>query len=191
MTDDSGYKPPEGGRKTSKKPGAGTADVAARSREIALRLPTVGCVTWLCIHSPVHRQLFVQDLEWRVLPPVILGQYKLVVDSKVGGLPTAYVSWAFLSAEAERTYRETHRLRPDDWRSGDNLWLVDFVTPFGGAAALLEDLYYQVHKNRDIKLIYPVGDGEPGEVTLSQLIRDQRESDTPGGRLSSVTSSRH
>lgn len=191
MTDNSGHEPPQGGNNTSTEPDAGAAAFAAKSRELALRLPTVGYVTWLCSHSPIHRQLFLQDLEWRVFPPVILGQHKLVVDSKVGGLPTAYASWAFLSAEVERTYRETHRLRPNDWCCGDSLWLVDFVTPFGGAVALLEDLYYQVHKDQEIKLMYPVAGGEPREATLSQLIRDQRESDTPDAHRSSATSSQH
>lgn len=191
MADNSGHEPLEGGNNTSKEPDAGAAEVTARSRELALRLPTIGYVTWLFSHSPIHRQLFVQDLEWRVFPPVILGQHKLVVDSKVGGLPTAYASWAFLSAEVERTYRETHRLRSNDWRSGDSLWLVDFVTPFGGTEALLEELCYQVHKDREIKLMYPVGGGEPREVTLSHLIRERRESDTPDAHRGSVTSSRH
>lgn len=167
------------------------ADVVAKSRELALQLPVLGHIAWLCCHSQIHRNLFVQDLEWRVFPPVLLKQYKLVMDSKAGGLPTAYASWALLSEEAEGAYRSTHRLRPNDWRSGENLWLVDFVTPFGGAAVLLEELNYQVHKDREIKLMYPVGGGDPREVTLSQLICGQREIETTEGRRRSATSGRH
>lgn len=191
MTDSSGHEPRKTGRNTSNESDSGVTELAGKSRELALRLPTVGYITWLCSNSPIHRQLFIQDLEWRVFPPVILEQYKLIMDSKVGGLPTAYASWAYLSKEVEDTYRAAHRLRPNDWCSGDNLWLVDFVTPFGGAATLLEDLYHQVHKGRKIKLIYPVGGGVSREVTLSQLIRDQGESDKPDGHQSSATSSRH
>lgn len=173
------------------EPRKAAVDVSAKSREVAKRLPVLGYITWLSSHSPAHRQLFVQDLEWRVFPPVILGQYKLQTDSKVGGLPTAYASWAYLSEEAERTYRTTSRLRPDDWRSGERLWLVDFITPFGGAAALLEELYYQIHRNREIRLMYPVDGGEPREVTLSELLRSQSGSEASAGDQDLEGSTRH
>lgn len=151
--------------------------VSAKSREIAKRLPALGYVTWLCSHSQAYRKLFMQDLEWRIFPPVILDQYKLYTDSKVGGLPTAYASWAFLSSEVEEAYRSTQRLRPGDWRSGEHLWLVDFVTPFSGAPALLEDLYYQIHASREIRLLYPDASGSPVETTLSEMLREQAAED--------------
>jgi len=150
--------------------GAG-GDVAAKSRELAKRLPAIGYVTWLCSQSPGHRQIFVQDLEWRVFPPILLGQYRLHTDSKVGGLPTAFASWAFLSEQAEAGYRETHRLRASDWRTGERLWLVDFITPFGGAARLLSDLYYEIHPEREVRLLYPDANGDSSETTLSTLMR--------------------
>lgn len=148
-------------------------DTLAKSREIVKRLPAIGYVTWLCSQSPSQRHLFIQDLEWRMFPAIVLGQYKLHTDSKVGGLPTAFASWAFLSARTEASYRATHKLRPGDWRSGDRLWLIDFITPFGGAPALLDELYYQIHKDREIKLLYPDGNGTPVETTLSALMRQQ------------------
>lgn len=122
--------------------------------------------------------MFIQDLEWRVFPPIMLGQYKLHTDSKVGGLPTAYASWAFLSKEAESIYRDTHKLRPGDWRSGDCPWLVDFIIPFGGASPLLEELHYQIHKERELRLLYPGSNSTPVETTLSELIRWQSSDDT-------------
>ncbi|MDZ7839512.1 MAG: toxin-activating lysine-acyltransferase [Gammaproteobacteria bacterium] len=154
----------------------------AKAREIVKRLPAIGYVTWLYSQSKGHRQLFIQDMEWRVFPPVVLGQYKLRIDDKVGGLPTAYASWAFLSQEAESSYRATHKLRPGDWHSGDRLWLVDCVAPFGGAAALLEELYSEVHGDRETRLLYSDTGGIPVETTLSELLQRSSGRDTGTSR---------
>lgn len=154
------------------------ADTAIKARELAKRLPAIGYITWLCTRSQGHKQLFIQDMEWRLFPPVMLGQYKLRIDDKAGGLPTAYASWAFLSEEVEAGYRAAHRLRPGDWRSGDRLWLVDFLAPFGGALALLEELYFEVHRDREVRLLYPGAGGTPVETTLSEFVQRDSRRDT-------------
>lgn len=175
----------------SDSPLGGKDAVSAKSREIAKRLPALGYVTWLYSHSQAYRKLFIQDLEWRVFPPIIMGQYTLYTDSKVGGLPTAYASWAFLSSEAEETYRSTQRLRPGDWRSGAHLWLIDFVTPFSGASALLEDLYYQIHASREIRLLYPDASSSPVETTVSEMLRRQASEDATSSGDTEDDSTRH
>jgi len=45
--------------------------------------------------------------------------------------------WAMLSEEAEQKLNDMVmgnkgpvRLRPDEWRSGDRLWLIDLIAPF-------------------------------------------------------------
>jgi len=154
------------------------ADPAIKARELAKRLPAIGYITWLCTQSQGHKQLFIQDIEWRLFPPVMLGQYKLRIDDKAGGLPTAYASWAFLSEEVEAGYRAAHRLRPGDWRSGDRLWLVDCIAPFGGALPLLEELYLEVHRDREVRLLYPGASGTPVETTLSKLVQSDSRQDT-------------
>lgn len=159
-----------------------SAESAKKGREIAKRLPAIGYVAWLCSQSQGHKQLFIQDMEWRLFPPVILGQYKLRIDDKVGGLPTAYASWAFLSDEIEADYRTAYKLRPGDWRSGDRLWIVDCIAPFGGALSLLEEFYFDVYRNREVKLLYPDGGGVPVETTLSQLIQQHSGHDTVASR---------
>lgn len=167
----------------AQRPSGLAADTVTKSREIVKRLPAIGYVTWLCSQSQGHKQLFIQDLEWRMFPPIILGQYKLRMDGKVGGLPTAYASWAFLSEEAESNYRSAHKLRPGDWRTGDRLWLVDCIAPFGGVAALLEELY-EHHRGCELRVLYPDAGGAPVETTLSDLMRQHSGDDpsTGGGR---------
>jgi cytolysin-activating lysine-acyltransferase len=191
MTDDLVNDPSRGEQNQSEEGISDGTDTTIKSRELAARLPAFGYATWLLGHSPSHRQLFIQDLEWRVLPPIVLEQNKHILDSKVGGLPTAYVSWAFLSKEAEHTYHTTHRLRPNDWRSGDSLWLVDFVTPFGGAGMLMEELYCQIHRDFEINLMYPLDGGEPVATTLSEVLRRQSSRDMADPDDDTETNTRH
>lgn len=45
--------------------------------------------------------------------------------------PIGVAIWARLSDEvAERYSSGTGRLRPDEWTSGEQLWLIDLITPF-------------------------------------------------------------
>ena len=62
----------------------------------------------------------------------------------------AYVSWAFLSEEAEETFVATQNIAPKDWNSGDNLWIVDVLTPFGGTSKVFQELNEKIFKDRDI-----------------------------------------
>lgn len=45
--------------------------------------------------------------------------------------PLGVAFWAYLSEEAEKKLESgVGRLRPDEWKSGDRLWLVDLAAPF-------------------------------------------------------------
>ena len=78
------------------------------------------------------------ELEWRVIPALMLDQAKLYMRDKS---PLAFVSWARLSPEAAQRYRTPpHQLSFNDWNSGDETWLVDVITPFGGLSKVMEEL---------------------------------------------------
>ena len=138
--------------------------------KLAGRLPFLGHVTWLATRSAAHRLLFLQDREWRVVPPLMLEQFKLYFDRKASGLPVAYVSWAYLTQQDEKDFVAHQRIAPGAWNAGDRLWLVDFMTPFGGARSILNDMYGAVHKGRDVNLLYPFDGGKPRVTTLRQLV---------------------
>ncbi len=38
----------------------------------------------------------------------------------------------------------TSRMRPQDWKSGDRLWVVEVIAPFGGADEMVKDLRARV-----------------------------------------------
>lgn len=105
----------------------------------SLRGPEIlGTVLWFMMHSPLHRNWFVHDLERLVLPPVQLMQFRLYRNEE---RYFAFVSWAWLTEEAERGFISGNRLlQPEDWQAGDRLWFIDFIAPFGGTKQVARDL---------------------------------------------------
>lgn len=88
----------------------------------------------LMLASPPHRHLFIADLEWRLLPAIASSQFRLITKDN---RPLAFVTWAFLSDEIKERLKTAGgsssgagRLKPEEWRSGKNHVIVDFVSPF-------------------------------------------------------------
>lgn len=143
--------------------------------EVAKKLPLFGHVVWLYTQSPASRYFFIQDMESRVLPPVILDQCKLHLQSSGGSLPVAYISWAYLSDEAEEKFIATQRIAPNDWKSGENIWLIDVLAPFGGEQAILKELLNDVLNNREVSMLYPSLEGGLEKRTLSDLMMAEND----------------
>ncbi|MDO8608523.1 MAG: toxin-activating lysine-acyltransferase [Phaeospirillum sp.] len=115
-------------------------------------------VVALMAASPPHKYLFLTDLEWLVMPPLMLGQCSLV---RREGRPFAFVSWAFLGSEAAaRMTQPQLRLRPADWKSGDEAWIIDVVAPFGGAEVALKEVKARTFADRKVKALQPAPDGK-------------------------------
>lgn len=116
--------------------------------------PTVasafGEIVWLLAQTPAHRHSFIADLEWMVMPPILLGQFRLFrATDRLAGLAL----WAYLSDEAEaRLNAGVGKLKPGEWKSGPHLWLVELIAPFGGAEEMLADLQTNVFKDQSFKL---------------------------------------
>lgn len=97
-----------------------------------------GEVAWLLARSPLHRDMPMKNLEQWAAPPIVLKQYRLY---RREGRPVAFFTWAYLSpAVQDRYVLDPQTLQPDEWKSGDRLWLTDFVAPFGDAATVMNDL---------------------------------------------------
>lgn len=103
-----------------------------------------GAGVWLWMHLPRHRQLSIKNLEKRLLEPVQQGQYVLASARMNNGQrdPVALLLYACLNARAESRYINdpTAPLAHADWRSGDRLWLIDWVSPFGHSLQLRQPL---------------------------------------------------
>lgn len=106
---------------------------AAASRNAPLVADTgvryAGAVAGLMANSALHRQWTIADLVRLVFPPLELEQAWVFLR---GRKPVGYLSWAYLSVEAEEGYRSSMRpLQAEDWKSGNRLWYVDLVAPYG------------------------------------------------------------
>ena len=110
----------------------------------------LGEIVSLLVQSPAHRHLFLADLEWLVVPPVMLRQFALF---RQGPRPIAYASWALERRRERRLMAGQPRLAPAEWRSGDRVWLMDMVAPFGGGEKLFDELRNRVLAGREVKAI--------------------------------------
>lgn len=140
---------------------------------IPQELETVlGAINWLTIHSPAHRHLFISDLEWSIIPPVMLKQFKLFKDNEEKTI--GYTSWARISKDVENRILASGnaKLAPGDWNSGDIIYLIDVLTPFGGNRGIITKLYETEFKDKkDVSIIRPKKDGKGLEkVALKDLI---------------------
>jgi cytolysin-activating lysine-acyltransferase len=125
------------------------------------KIPLLGAVSWLMMQQNATRHTLLSELEWRVMPPLMLEQAKLYMREKA---PLAYVSWAYLSEDAAKRYQQApHHLMPSDWKSGDQVWIVDLCTPFGGAQDVLKDLREGVLRGQEIHQ-FTLGAGRELEV---------------------------
>jgi cytolysin-activating lysine-acyltransferase len=119
-----------------------------------------GEIVWLMSQSPLHKQFFISDLEWLVMTPVLLQQFRMFYDKDK---PIGVVLWATVNEEVEeRLAAGTSRLRPQDWKSGDRAWVVEVIAPFGGAEEMVKDLKTKVFPTRELKFLMagPLGHKE-------------------------------
>ena len=136
----------------------------------------LGAINWLTIHSPQHRHLFIGDLDWAILPPVMLKQFKLFKDQD--NKTIAFTSWAKISQDVEDRILKTGntKLAPGDWNSGDKIHLIDVLTPFGGNRNIITKLYETEFNNKEeVSVVRPASDGKGLEkALLKDLIKEKK-----------------
>lgn len=148
-----GNSRPENGMLAATDSTTGAADKAAAAeqligRSLAGASQVLGQAVWLFTQSPAHRHLFLADLEWRLLPPIALMQFRLF---QAKGIPYGFVSWALVDEETEkRLERPDLRLRPQDWKSGNRAWIVDAIAPANEGKKLIEMVKDKVLKGHEI-----------------------------------------
>ena len=75
--------------------------------------------------------------------------------------PVGVVLWAFVDEEvAKRLSEGTTKLRPQDWKSGNQLWVVEAIAPFGGAEEMIVNLKAQVFPDRALRYLAMTADGQ-------------------------------
>ena len=112
----------------------------------------------------------------RHLPPVLAGQFYVTeaVHKEQGfRAPVAAVTWAQVSGDVDRRLADAIerpiRLRPDEWTSGENFWIVDVAGHPPALSAALAQLRQGPLKGRSVKLRLAILDGKTSVGFLDQL----------------------
>jgi cytolysin-activating lysine-acyltransferase len=157
MSDQSNSKSPAGSGQDKPASRGTIFDQPAPAGAAKKTSEVLGEITWLMSQSPLHKQLFISDLEWLVMTPMMLQQFRLFYDQTK---PVGVVFWASVSEEVEaRLAAGNARMRPQDWKSGDRLWVVEVIAPFGKGEEMVRDLKERVFTNREMKALTVTGKG--------------------------------
>lgn len=115
-----------------------------------------GSACWLWLHSDRHRNIPLHTLATLLLPAI--KQRKFILVSEVGR-PVFYMSWADLDEESESRYlrHSPEQMRNEDWDSGDRLWILDWVAPFGHSKAMTRLVHNLLLSSRTARALYHKG----------------------------------
>ncbi len=151
--------------KTELKGEPGLSKEAIEEAKASLaKLPILGPVIWLYGRDPGRRYTFVGDLDWLVLPPVVLDQCKIYFKA---GIPLGYVSWAKVSDLVDERLRSgVGKIAPHEWRSGNHVWLIEVLAPFGSADELVDEVSRTVFPGTKVNRLVQTPDGKAAAYEL-------------------------
>ena len=115
----------------------------------------------LFLRSPAHRHYTLADLEWCLLPALALNQFMAAEMKLPDGqaVPAALVLWARVSAEVDARLsaapRYPSRLHPNEWQSGDVIWVVDAVGEPKAVQHCIEVLAKTAFQGRQFRMLNP------------------------------------
>jgi cytolysin-activating lysine-acyltransferase len=98
----------------------------------------LGEITWLMTQSPRHKSIPLGDLEWLLMPAILLRQFRIFYQ---GEQPVGVALWALADElVAKRIDAGDKRLTAVEWKSGTKMCIVELVAPFGSEAAMREQI---------------------------------------------------
>lgn len=134
-----------------------------------------GEIVTVLMRTQEHRGKSLSDLEWLAVPAVTTGQFALAeAQSKTNGMmaPVGLILWASVSPEVDARLRAELAsgltLKPNEWRSGDILWVVEAVGDPKILQAMLQRTSQNEWKGRPANLRIRDKDGIVKAGVLSQ-----------------------
>ncbi|MBX4998853.1 toxin-activating lysine-acyltransferase [Rhizobium lentis] len=121
---------------------------------------TFGQVVLAMSSVPRYRSQMLSDLHHLVVDPLINDRIAIAMPKAVTGIePPAIAIWAAVSAEVDAGISEQAkagvfpvRLKPEDRKSGDTVWLLDVIAPTRELATMVLTNFHHVAKRGDIKI---------------------------------------
>ncbi len=117
-----------------------------------------GEIVAVLLRSKWHRDLPMTYIERVAVPAVMTGQFALAeARSAEHGYqaPVAVVMWACVSNELDRKLAQDpsllQKLTRSDWKSGDNIWIVEAVGKKDAAMGLIDHLRKDRFKGKQVR----------------------------------------
>lgn len=119
----------------------------------------LGEITSLLLLSKVHRHHQVRDIADIILPAINLNQFRIYRNSKKE--PIALVTWAYFSEAVEKEYLKGKSvLSEKELKSGDIIYMTDFIAPYGHTKKVIDDLKKNVFPKDEVKALRFVEQGK-------------------------------
>ena len=103
----------------------------------------IGEVVKLMACTDTYRHYTIEQIERLVLPALLTGNARLYYDEEED--LAGYISFTFLKPDSEINFIDRKGLINDeDWMTTErdgNLWIMDFIAPFGGASEMCKHTY--------------------------------------------------
>ncbi|MHB1098191.1 MAG: toxin-activating lysine-acyltransferase [Burkholderiales bacterium] len=117
------------------------------------KLPILGPVFWLYARDERRKFTFIADQDWLLMPPVVLDQCKLYMKDE---MPWVFVTWALVSDDIDARLRSmVPKIAPHEWKSGEHVWLIDIVAPFGQSDEMVKELCMTQFPGRKVSALIP------------------------------------
>lgn len=111
------------------------------------KIKLIGEIASLMIASDIHVLYHLEDIRDIFLPAVDCNQFLIYRNKEK--FPVGFVCWAFLSDKIEKLYEEgKYKLKPQDWQSGDNGWIIELIAPYGHGKTIISELRTNVFANK-------------------------------------------
>ena len=147
---------------------------------------SIGDIAVVFSRSPRHKHYSLADIEWLIVPAVVTGQaYIAELQHKEHGgrAPVAAVLWASVSDEVDQRLSANAgakiRLKPEEWKSGEHLWIVDVAGDPRAIADALARLASTDLKHSSAKLVMPDARGKQNVEELHALLASAATENSP------------
>ncbi|RUM03843.1 toxin-activating lysine-acyltransferase [Rhizobium chutanense] len=154
---------------------------------------TFGQVVLAMTSVPRYRSQMLSDLHHLVVDPLINDRIAIAMPKSVTGVePPAIAIWATVSAEVDSRISEQAkagvfpvRLKPEDWKSGELVWLLDVIAPTRELATMVLTNFHQVAKRAEIK-IHPMVAHLVDREVLAKLTANATSADLSNAEFGSA-----
>jgi hemolysin-activating ACP:hemolysin acyltransferase len=149
-------------------------ELKRRAAHAKMKAAALGGIVAVLMRAAPYRNMTLAELQGLVVPALLSGQFRLAeVQSQLNGMmaPVGLVLWARVSPEVDqRLTAGIHmpiKLAPQEWTSGDILWVVDAIGDQRVIAPMLQGLVQSAWQGKPVKIRARDKDGQFRVGTIS------------------------